>query len=126
METILIFIVGVVLGFLVALVFCKRKVGELEKEIVRIQKEIEKEREMFGGLNEFNKKLAEIKKERKEKIVAELSSKGEIQTNDAADSLDISKITAFRYLEELQQEGVIEQVGASGRAVKYKIKEKQG
>jgi len=41
-----------------------------------------------------------------------------------ADLLDISKVTAFRYLEELQQEGVIEQVGKTGRDVEYNIRQK--
>lgn len=124
MEIVLIFIIGATLGFLTAWVWYGRKCKETNKEAERIKKEMEKEREMFGGLDEFNKKMAEIKKERKEKIIEDLKNKGEIRTNNAADLLDISKVTAFRYLEELQREGVIEQVGAFGRAVKYKIKEK--
>jgi len=39
-----------------------------------------------------------------------------------ADLLEISRATAFRYLEELEQEGKIEQIGVTGRGVEYKLK----
>jgi Fic family protein len=121
-QIIVIFIVGVLCGFMVAWVWCGGEIKELENELKRMQREIEKERQMLGGFDEYNKKIAEIKQKRKEKIIEELKKRGKMQTNKVADLLDISKVTAFRYLEELQQEGEIEQVGAFGRGVEYKIK----
>ena len=123
-QGIIIFIVGVVAGFLVAWGWYKRKMKEGEGEVKRTQKEAEKEREMFGGFDEYNEKMARVKKERKDKIVLELEKARRVRAGEVADLLDISKVTAFRYLEELQQEGVIEQVGKTGRDVEYNIRQK--
>ena len=128
MENILIFIIGAVIGFLVAWVWFKSKLKEMQemkREAGRVEREIKTEREMWYGFSEFNEKMAKIKEERKRKIMGELKRVGKIQTSEVADLLDISKITAFRYLEELQQEGIIEQIGKMDRDVEYKIRQKQ-
>jgi DeoR/GlpR family transcriptional regulator of sugar metabolism len=51
-----------------------------------------------------------------------LAERGKIKTNQVADFLEVSRATAFRYLEELEKEGKIEQIGAFGRNVEYKPK----
>ncbi len=48
--------------------------------------------------------------------------RGKIKTNQVADLLEVSRATAFRYLEELEKEEKIEQIGARGRNVEYKPK----
>ena len=47
-------------------------------------------------------------------------AEGAITTSKVADVLNVSRASAFRYLEELEQEKRIEQVGAFGREVSYR------
>ncbi len=139
MGIFLIYLIGItIMAVLVFWVLGGRRINELKKELERTQEEIAKERELLNlcntdangsgkissGFDEFNRRMAEIKEERKQKILEELSSKGRIQTNQATDLLDVSRATTFRYLEELEKEGKIEQVGIFGRNVEYKIKSK--
>ena len=122
----------------------KRRVGELEIELKRTEKEMEEERALLrsceirtgkpsfvkttevqeeesvaSGFAEFNRKKQEIKETRKQGILKELEKRGKIKTNEVADFLEVSRATAFRYLEELEKEGKIEQVGVFGRNVEY-------
>ena len=69
-------------------------------------------------------KMQEIKETRKQNILKELAEQDNIKTNQVADFLEVSRATAFRYLEELEQERKIEQIGAFGRNVEYKLKER--
>jgi len=66
-------------------------------------------------------KQAEEKAEHEQKILAYLeTTKGkQVTNNEIQDLLDISDATATRYLEELEKEGVIRQVGETGRSVFY-------
>jgi len=126
MEYILIFIVGGVGGFLVAWVWFSNKLKEMQEmkqEAGRVEREVKREREIWYGFSEFNEKMGKVKEERKQKIMDELKRVGKTQTNAVADLLDISRATAFRYLEELEKEGVIEQVGKTGREVEYRAKQ---
>ncbi|MEX0930218.1 MAG: helix-turn-helix domain-containing protein [Candidatus Paceibacterota bacterium] len=50
-------------------------------------------------------------------------TQGEIQNSDVADALEVSSSTAYNYLEELEGDGAIEQVGQTGRSVVYKRSE---
>ena len=49
-------------------------------------------------------------------------TRSKIKTSEVADLFEVSRAAAFRYLEELEQEGKIEQIGAFGRNVEYRIK----
>lgn len=124
MNLLVIFLVGVLAGFLASWVWFLQKTSQIKKETVRMQKEVEKEREVWYGFSEFNEKMKAIKEERKRKITDELKKAGKMRTDRVADLLDISRVTAFRYLEELEKEGVIEQVGSFGKDVVYKIRQK--
>jgi predicted HTH transcriptional regulator len=108
----------------VAWVWFSKREKEFRTEARRMEKEIQIEREIWYGFSEFNEKLLEIKEQRKGKIMNVMEKGAKMSTHKAADLLDISRTSAFRYLEELQKEGSIEQVGASGRGVDYKIKQK--
>lgn len=68
-----------------------------------------------------DEKIQEGQEIKKQKIVAFLKEKGEIRNNDVEELLDVSDATATRYLDELESEGKIKQVGEEGRAVYYKI-----
>ncbi len=62
-----------------------------------------------------------IKQERKNKILLALrNSKGNKITNNNVEKLvGVSDTTAERYLDELEKEGKIQQVGKTGRSVYY-------
>jgi len=138
MNLFFIFLLGIVLGGGIVWLFIKRKIKELEVELKRTEKEIEKERVLLrtckletgraesgaSGLADFNRRMQEIKETRKQEILKKLTEQGKIKTNETADLLEVSSVTAFRYLEELEQEGKIEQIGAFGRNVKYQLKER--
>ena len=87
-----------------------------------MESEKEEEEKIASGLEGFNQKIQEIKEERKQGILKELTEKEKIRANEVADIFPISRITAFRYLEELEQEGKIEQIGALGPNVHYRLK----
>ena len=57
-----------------------------------------------------------------DRLLEKLGKDGKIDAGEVADLFDVSRYTAFRYLEELQKDGKIEQVGTFGRSVKYKAK----
>jgi len=117
-----IFIIGVGVGAGLVWVWFRVNRKEGREEIERLKNELEKERQEFAGLAEYNKKSAEIKEVRKQKILSELKEKGKTDAGKVADLLDVSRYTAFRYLEELEKQGQIEQIGAVGRGVGYKLK----
>ena len=122
MNQIFIFILGVVFGGAVTGFWFFRKYKEVEGELRRIQNELEKEKEILGGFDEYNRKIARLKEDRKQKILDVIKEKSSIRSGDVGDLLGVSRATAFRYLEELEKTSKIEQVGAFGKEVKYKIK----
>lgn len=122
MSVFLYILLGVILGAGAVLALMKKRVGEIEAELVRTEKERDEQADFVSGIDEFNRKMQEMKKERKQKIIDKLAGVKNIKTNETADMLEISRATAFRYLEELEKEGKIEQVGAYGRNVEYTLK----
>jgi ribosomal protein S25 len=122
MNLFFIFLLGVVFGAGMALVIAKRKIKEIEIELKRTEKEKEEEEKIASGLEGFNQKIQEIKEERKRRILEELEGRRKIRANEVADIFTISRTTAFRYLEELEQEGKIEQIGVFGPNVHYRVK----
>src|SRR3989344_4126618 len=64
------------------------------------------------------------KTENKEKILRALHSspEGKITNNDIEKLLGISDSSATRYLDELEKEGRVRQVGETGHAVYYVLK----
>jgi predicted HTH transcriptional regulator len=57
-----------------------------------------------------------------EKVLAFLHDNESATNNDIEKLLQVSDATATRYLSELKQEGKIEQLGITGRSVKYVLK----
>jgi DeoR/GlpR family transcriptional regulator of sugar metabolism len=72
-------------------------------------------------LESFNEKRQKKIEGRKDKIVEAIKEKGSIQTGEVSDMLDVSRNTAYRYLEELEKENRVEQTQESGRAVRYRF-----
>ena len=62
------------------------------------------------------------KEANKEKITATLLNKPSVTNNDVEELLGVSDATATRYLNELEQEGRIQQIGKTGRGVEYILK----
>lgn len=62
------------------------------------------------------------KEERKGKILELLSQKSEISNSDIREALGVSDRTAARYMDELEKEGKVEQVGKIGHAVTYRLR----
>lgn len=75
----------------------------------------------FGkGLEEYNKKMQEKKEKKKEKIMELFGKKEKISHKNVVAGIDTSKNSAVRYLDELEAENKIKQVGKTGKAVFYK------
>ncbi len=68
-----------------------------------------------------DEKIQEGQEEKKERILDFLEEKNEIRNNDVEELLGVSDVTATRYLDELENEGKIEQIGKEGRSVYYKL-----
>lgn len=120
MSQLIIFIIGAVVGGGVAWVWFYKNINEAKKEAERLKKEMDKEKQEFSGFEEYNKKVVQIKKERLQKILQEIKEREKTDAGKIADLLDVSRYTAFRYLDELEKQGKIEQVGAVGRGVEYR------
>lgn len=62
---------------------------------------------------------AEKKEENKKRVIEFFSCKKQITNNDVENLLDVSNATAERYLDELEKEGKLRQIGRTGRSVYY-------
>ena len=100
MDKIIIFVAGVFLGGSLVWVIKKRKTG-------------------FAG---FNLKRQQAKRQAKGKILKLLKDKTSISNNDVERLLSVSDATSTNYLQELENEGKIVQIGKTGRAVSYSLK----
>ena len=100
MDKIIIFIVGVLVGGSLVWVIKKRK----------------------SGFAAFNLERQQAKKEGKKKILKLLKDKTSISNNDVERLLSVSDATATNYLQELENEGKIVQIGKTGRSVSYSLK----
>jgi len=62
------------------------------------------------------------KKENLDKILTAVRERGTITNNDVEKLLGVSDATATRYLQSLEKEGKLLQIGTTGRSVTYKPK----
>lgn len=62
------------------------------------------------------------KQVRKEKIIEMIRERESVTNDDIEKLLGISDTTATNYLQELEREGKIEQIGDRGRFVSYRMK----
>ncbi|MDD5071784.1 MAG: winged helix-turn-helix transcriptional regulator [Patescibacteria group bacterium] len=62
------------------------------------------------------------KRENKEKTEALLKERGSLSNSDIREALGISDRSVIRYMDELEKEGKVEQVGSTGRGVVYRLK----
>lgn len=59
------------------------------------------------------------KRKKLEKIVEYLNMKGKVTNDEVEKLLHVSDATATRYLEQLEKEGKVKQVGRTGQSVSY-------
>lgn len=103
MALIFIFFAGIIIGALaVYLLLGKRKTS--------------------GGIAVYADQRSNEKQNRKERIITALKKNDTITNNDVEKLLNIADSTATNYLQELEQEGKIEQIGTQGRFIHYKIR----
>lgn len=119
MSSILYLLTGAIIGAVSVWFYGERKVGESEQE--KQQPEQKEQGEDASGLESFNEKRQNRIEGRKDKIVEAIKEKGSIRTGEVSDMLDVSRNTAYRYLEELEEENKIEQTQESGRGVRYRL-----
>lgn len=65
-------------------------------------------------LNQF-----EMKEENKKKLANYIKTQDKVTNNEVEKLLGVSDATATRYLDDLEKQGLIKQVGHSGRSVFY-------
>jgi len=95
MALIITFVIGFIAGFIVAKFVLKNKAADFIDEQIR------------------------NKEEGKKKIIELLNGKDKITNDEAEEILGVSNATVERYLNELEAEGAIKQVGETGRGVYY-------
>jgi len=79
-------------------------------------------KEEFVGICKSAVETASQKEARKQKLLAFLKEKEELSNSEIRKALGVSSRTAVRYLDELEKEGKVEQVGKIGHAVTYRLK----
>ncbi|MFA5736819.1 MAG: winged helix-turn-helix domain-containing protein [Candidatus Paceibacterota bacterium] len=120
------FILAFIFLFLLMIIFVYKKRNKfLEQEISILEKEKEEGEKIGNNLAEYREQVNLLKKARKTKILNLLEFNKNISNDDVADKLGISRTSAFRYLEELQRDGKISQIGKTGRFVSYSLVKKR-
>ena len=102
--TLIIFLAGVILGGVLAWIITKKSCSQICKP---------QSKDLLSA--QMQKKTAN-----KQKILNLLQTKTKITNNDIEKSLKVSHATAERYLNELEKEGKVKQIGKIGRSVYYK------
>ena len=119
-EAVLILIIAVV-GFLAWKLYNDKK--DSEEEVLKVEKEKDEYTALGQGLAEYNQKLQDKKDKIKAEIFELVKAGAKISNHDVAEKLGISRSSVKRYLDELEVENKIKQVGKSGRNVFYTLKE---
>ncbi len=103
MNELALFLSGILIGGAgVYLAMCKRQSRKPEGVAAHVEKQ-------------HNEKQS-----RKERILELLKEKRSVTNNDVETALGVSDATATNYLQELEREGRIEQIGERGRFVSYR------
>jgi Fic family protein len=79
-------------------------------------------RKTSGSIAAYTDQRSREKQNRKERLMTVVKERGTITNNDVEELLNIADSTATNYLQELEREGKIEQIGTQGRFVHYKIR----
>lgn len=115
MKTLLILIFGIIIGYVIA-----KSWGNKNRENEMGGKEMKKEDEK-EGIDGINQKRTEEKNERKERVLEYLREKGKANNDEIQALLGVSDSSATNYLNELEKEGKIHQIGDTGSGVYYEL-----
>lgn len=118
MTTFSIFAILIILVLLFLVLVLQIKLQKTKKENEGKSYEVQKKAE---GANEYNLAKSKEREERKERVLEFLKEKGKITNNDIESLLSVSDSTATTYLDELEKEGKIKQIGDEGRGVFYEL-----
>ena len=121
MSLILYFLIGAVVGAVSVRLYMSQKFKDDQQEVQQPEQKEQEQEEDASGLESFNEKRQKKIEGRKDKIVEAIKEKGSIQTGEVSDMFDVSRNTAYRYLNELEEENRVEQIKESGRAVRYRL-----
>lgn len=114
---IVLVLIIIALAFWVWKLYGDKKEGE--QEVEAIKKESQEYKAIGQGLAEYNQKLQEKKNLAKEKILEMFSKTKKLSNKEIAKELLVSRDTVITYLDELEGEGKVKQIGKSGRNVFY-------
>lgn len=64
-----------------------------------------------------------VKERKKAMLMKHLRDRGQLTNEDAQELLGVSESTVTRYFDELEEAGLVEQKGHSGRGVYYELSE---
>ena len=112
MDFVILIIVGIA-GIILGIYFGKRRTSNTS--LIRANRRIGSEREKESEARED----VEKKRENLEKIREFFAGQGRAANDDVEKLLGVSDATATRYLDELEKEGLIRQVGRTGKHVYY-------
>ena len=116
-EGVYILIIIILVGVAVRFYFLLKN---NENEVVLAEKEKDEYAELGRGLAEYNAKLQEKKDKSKAKILEIFGGgKSQISHKDISKALGFSRTSVVRYLDELEKEGKVKQVGKVGQNVAY-------
>jgi predicted HTH transcriptional regulator len=121
MPPILYLLTGAAIGAVSVWVYMSQKIKDDQREMQQPGEKEQEQEEDASGLESFNAKRQKKIEGCKDKIVEAIKKKGSIQTGEVSEMLDVSRNTAYRYLEELEKENRVEQTQESGRAVHYRL-----
>ena len=121
MSFILYFLIGAVVGAVSVRLYMSQKFKDDQQEVQQPEQKEQEQEEDASGLESFNEKRQKKIEGRKDKIVEAIKEKGSIQTGEVSDMFDVSRNTAYRYLNELEEENRVEQIKESGRSVRYRL-----
>ena len=113
MNQLFIFVLGLVLGGVICFLFLRKKPAENSNDGGQTK---------TGHLAGYNDERNQEHEANKQKILNFLKISGELRNNDIEKLLSVSDATATRYLEELENEGVLDQISKTGKGVYYKVK----
>jgi Fic family protein len=102
MKNIIIFIVVLLVGVAIGIWLVRREGKKME-------------------IGDVNQERSEEKEKRKERILNFLQMRGKTNNDEVQGLLHVSDASAENYLDELEKEGKIRQVGETGRSVEYEL-----
>ncbi|MEK7658854.1 MAG: winged helix-turn-helix domain-containing protein [Patescibacteria group bacterium] len=128
MNYLVLFLFLIIIGLLWVVWKCYQKNMADKRELGLVEKEKNEYEELGKGLVEYNQKMQDRKNKLKEKILELLKNKSfdpaqdaqaRISNHEITKALNISSASAKRYLDELENDGRLKQVGKAGRKVYY-------